>query len=552
MDDKDPQYSLQERQNEFRHCEDLLQKNRERLRVLEQQQTTKGVDTEAHIIIEIDQIRTKIKGLEQQQQSLLKKLVDGRFIDQSNEIEKHLKNFVGRESEIREIENQIKIKGHQGGYIVLTGMEGQGKTALIAHLVNRDDIEKSIYHLVPDNPDNREYVSLVRNITAQLILKYKVYKEIDFNDIKLLESQFSELLDLLSSQGNLIVIFIDGVDRFFERSKDTGGIGLFTKLPPQNVVFLISMTLSRKSPSSNLKQNMYFIEDKRSFELKLLRRADFDLFLQKIGLHTVKEWADFVHKNSATTKVLLQHAKLVRELIPSQMTKPPPVEDKVLPPQYPPSPPAPQTTKPASVKAPLLKPTPPPAPQSGLTPFALRSLSNLSPALLLYGLSIMFILLALFVLPFLNFSGSQDQLPSIPDESLSLLRRKQISSLASFLINDGKTLPFLVWVIAALLLMTMILCSTLLVSKFLQQNKYVVWIQWLLLGVAVLAFTLLIWLSNELRDLLLSSLPQSVVSFSIQFHLGFGFWMCLVGVVLSIVGGILQFIYRDVPATLSP
>ncbi|NJO83728.1 MAG: CHAT domain-containing protein, partial [Blastochloris sp.] len=107
--------------------------------------------------------------------------------------------FVGRESELIHIEKQIATLQPEGGYLLVQGRAGEGKSSILAMLILRDLIARSqvsvpqewnnqtfrqfalsvgrdklFYHFIPSDPGRDYQISLLRDINAQLALQYRL------------------------------------------------------------------------------------------------------------------------------------------------------------------------------------------------------------------------------------------------------------------------------------------------------------------------------------------------------------------------------------------
>jgi hypothetical protein len=104
----------------------------------------------------------------QDRERFLKALV----ADHSSFMRDRLSSFVGRDQELKEIRQRIAEKQQTGGYVTITGQAGQGKSSIIAKLVEEYGPENVAFHFIPFNPGPDHQVGLLRNLMARLILKY--------------------------------------------------------------------------------------------------------------------------------------------------------------------------------------------------------------------------------------------------------------------------------------------------------------------------------------------------------------------------------------------
>jgi Domain of unknown function (DUF4062)/KAP family P-loop domain len=92
--------------------------------------------------------------------------------DHTSFLQNRLASFVGREQELRDLRRQIAEHQPIGGYVMVTGQAGQGKSSIIAKLINEYGSENVAYHFITFNPGPDHQVGLMRNLMARLILKY--------------------------------------------------------------------------------------------------------------------------------------------------------------------------------------------------------------------------------------------------------------------------------------------------------------------------------------------------------------------------------------------
>ena len=204
-----------------------------------------------------------------------------KFSDHSGFMRDRLESFVGRASELADIQQQITEKLTTGGYITITGQAGQGKSSVIAKLVQQhiqqanDDDSKIAYHFIPFNPGPGHQVNLLRNLMARLILKY------DLSDIYVasesrptLRDFFPRLLSELVAKGGQEVIFIDGLDQLEEEQSGTRDLSFLPDKShlPENVVFVLGTR---------------FNDTLKPLELLLLQQVSINIPQQKVILRLV-------------------------------------------------------------------------------------------------------------------------------------------------------------------------------------------------------------------------------------------------------------------------
>ncbi len=192
-----------------------------------------------------------------------------------------LRSFVGREQELTEVRARIAEKQEQGGYITITGQAGQGKSSLIATLVEHYGRETVVSHFIPFRPGPDYQVSLLRDLMARLILKH------DLSDIYVatvsrpaLRDYFLNLLRDLSSKRQQEVIFLDGLDQIEE--EDLTGERDLSFLPDQLPAGMVFVLGTR--PDDTL-QPLKLLAPHVEYRLPSLSKGDFERLLARREVH---------------------------------------------------------------------------------------------------------------------------------------------------------------------------------------------------------------------------------------------------------------------------
>src|SRR2546425_1875987 len=215
--------------------------------------------------------------------------------DHSSFMHDRLSSFVGREKELAEIRRRIAEKQQTGGYVTITGQAGQGKSSIIAKLVDiyRQECgpEKIGFHFIPFNPGPDHQVGLLRNIMTRLILKY------DLSDLyvasesrPVLRDYFPKVLGELVAKGGSEVIFIDGLDQLEDDANGVRDLTFLPNDPPQGVVFVLGTR-----PNDTLRP-LELLKPRCEYELPNLSRQDFDRVLHHRHVQLERGLADqFYH-----------------------------------------------------------------------------------------------------------------------------------------------------------------------------------------------------------------------------------------------------------------
>ena len=148
------------------------------------------------------------------------------LIDQRGFINARLEGFVGREQELAEVHQQIDELLPTGGYLLITGQAGQGKSSIIAKLVESaisdlNSFERVAFHFIPLTPPPDYQVALLRNLMARLILKYDLSDLFVASESRVALSEgFPRVLKEIAEKGRQEIIFIGRARPATSRSTD--------------------------------------------------------------------------------------------------------------------------------------------------------------------------------------------------------------------------------------------------------------------------------------------------------------------------------------------
>lgn len=214
-------------------------------------------------------------------------LLRAMLADHTGFVHDRLESFVGRKIELAEIRQQIQEKIQTGGYVTITGQAGQGKSSIIAKLVEEYGTENVAFHFIPFNPGPDHQVGLLRNLMAQLILKY------DLSDIYVasdrraaLRDFFPKVLTELVARGGQEAIFIDGLDQLEEDFNGVRDLSFLPNNPPPGIVFVLGTR-----PDDTL-HPLKLLKPHHEYKLPNLSRSDFDLVLSHRHVQLDKSLAD--------------------------------------------------------------------------------------------------------------------------------------------------------------------------------------------------------------------------------------------------------------------
>ncbi|HEU4329430.1 MAG TPA: AAA family ATPase [Roseiflexaceae bacterium] len=227
--------------------------------------------------------------------------------DHSGFLRDRLESFVGRATELAQVQTLVVERRATGGYVTITGQAGQGKSSMIAKLVElalraavqvddqvditqlleRTGPEALAYHFIPFQPGPDHQVGLLRNLMARLILKYDLPELYVASDSRpALRDYFARVLSEVAAKGGREVIFLDGLDQIEEDASGTRDLSFLPIDPPPGIVFVLGTR-----PNDTLRP-LELRRPHTRYELPNLSRADFDLILQRRGVALAPDLAD--------------------------------------------------------------------------------------------------------------------------------------------------------------------------------------------------------------------------------------------------------------------
>jgi len=270
----------------FEYLSDMLPQSQSPVRSGVEHETFRLLEYPEHAAPSIDSTHLSQEQPEQGQRDKEHRL-KALLADHSSFMRDRLASFVGRQAELQEIRKRIAEKQPAGGYITITGQAGQGKSSIIAKLVEEYDPENVAYHFIPFNPGPDHQVGLLRNLMARLILKYDLSDLYVASDSRpALRDYFPKVLSEVVAKGGQEVIFVDGLDQLEE---DFNGLRDLSFLPnslPAGIVFMLGTR-----PNDTLRP-LELLQPHIEYPLPNLSRNDFDLILQHRGVQLDKSIAD--------------------------------------------------------------------------------------------------------------------------------------------------------------------------------------------------------------------------------------------------------------------
>jgi Caspase domain len=204
-----------------------------------------------------------------------KQMLYAMCIDHSGFLQDRLSSFVGRTQELIELRLIIRTLFPTGGYLTITGQAGQGKSSINAKLVEIFDPAKTPHHFIPFNPGPDYQVTILRDLMAQLILKY------DLSDLYVasesraaLRDFFPKVLADIVEKGGEEIIFVDGLDQLKVDMDGERDLSFLPTNPPPGIVFVLGTR-----PNDTLRP-LKLLKPHKEYRLPNLSRDDFDLILK--------------------------------------------------------------------------------------------------------------------------------------------------------------------------------------------------------------------------------------------------------------------------------
>jgi tetratricopeptide (TPR) repeat protein len=207
--------------------------------------------------------------------------------ESSSLLQDRLASFVGRDQERADLRQKIDELLPTGGYLTITGQPGQGKSSIIAKLIEtygqkQGGLDRIAYHFIPLQPTSGHQVPLLRNLMARLILKYDLPDlYVASENLAVLSEAFPVVLKEVTTKGGREVIFIDGLDQLAAEptgQRDLSFLPQGPGNPPEGIVFVIGTR-----PNDTLRP-LELLKPRHSYPLRDLIPEDFDLILQHRGV----------------------------------------------------------------------------------------------------------------------------------------------------------------------------------------------------------------------------------------------------------------------------
>src|SRR5436305_7764292 len=201
------------------------------------------------------------------------------YTDQHDFVQDRLQRFVGRQAELAELQERIAGQLKRGGYLIITGDAGQGKSSIVAKLIAEQGLASSAYHFIQFGAGPGHQISILRNLMARLILKYDLPERyVTGESYPILLDYFRRVLNEIAAKEAQEVIYIDGLDQLEMDSSATYDVSFLPSQLPSGIVIVVGTR-----PNKTLQQVELLTKARRddTYTLPGLSRADFDLLLQR-------------------------------------------------------------------------------------------------------------------------------------------------------------------------------------------------------------------------------------------------------------------------------
>jgi len=197
-----------------------------------------------------------------------------------------LERFVGRTSDLAEIRALIDQSKVSGGYVVVTGQAGQGKTSIMARLVADYGPSRVAHHFIPLAPVSGYEVILLRDVIARLALKHtSVAAVVDDTSLPVLSQHLEQVLQRLAEQGRPEILFIDGLDQLPADGETPDLSFLPAQLRPGIVIVLTTRSDATLMSLAPMSPKQFYALPRLSQDdfVELLRQRGIALSLSDVG-----------------------------------------------------------------------------------------------------------------------------------------------------------------------------------------------------------------------------------------------------------------------------
>lgn len=251
--------------------------------------------------------------------------LDAAWVDQRELIRERAEDFVGRDSIIKRMDDQIYHADFASGYFFIEGEPGIGKSAIMAHLAATRGYP---HHFNVRNVNLRSPASFLTNICAQLITRYDLGRDMLPPDVGANGAFFHRLLvEAAKKSRDPVVVLVDALDEAEPSiANDVNRLYLPPALPNRCYVIATNRLGLERGVSTSRSPDLVEIRensdenkaDIRSYCQLLLARAP------QAGENLLREWK--VTQDEFLEDILSKsegNFMYVRSVLPELLSKPP-------------------------------------------------------------------------------------------------------------------------------------------------------------------------------------------------------------------------------------
>ena len=193
-----------------------------------------------------------------------------------------LHGFVGRETELGELVADIERLRATGGYLLVTGVAGQGKSSILAKLIKHREPEPTPAYFIRFTPGSSEQAALLGHLIADLLtLAGREFDALTYlpagDNVVALRNSFEALLTNLAADRPLTLV-IDGLDQIEPDQAGRRDLSFLPERLPPGVVLVIGTR-----PDDTLKP-LKLRTPHCEYRLPPLSEADFAALLHDRGV----------------------------------------------------------------------------------------------------------------------------------------------------------------------------------------------------------------------------------------------------------------------------
>ncbi len=205
-----------------------------------------------------------------------------------------LHGFVGRVNELAQLLGEIEELRVSGGYLLVTGVAGQGKSSILAKLIRHREPEPTPAYFIRFTPGPSEQAALLGHLIAELLTLARREADAltylpDGDNVVALRNSFEALLSNLAADRPLTLV-IDGLDQIDPDQTGRRDLSFLPEQLPSNAVLVIGTR-----PDDTLKP-LKLRTPYREYCLPPLSEADFGKLLRDRGVTlSAHEQSDLYH-----------------------------------------------------------------------------------------------------------------------------------------------------------------------------------------------------------------------------------------------------------------